>query len=474
MPKKQKLSHEPAKTLTLDTQITNAYLDDQYSPGIFCSDDEGEIGPRELLPYVPYVEKTIDTSSYAWTQKDFRPAETVKNWLQTCDKQHRNRGGCSIGPHATDSPWSRPLLLIDVVKGCLVHTPPDAAYVALSYTWGKNSSSSTCTLKENIARFKETGGLIASEETLPKTVKDAVEFVEQIGLRYLWVDRFCIVQDETVAKQSQLDAMGKIYAGSYLTIIAAESNDASGPLYIANNRSKRVDYDSQIGKSNPSGTDILVHHTCRLMLTAWYSRAWTLQEYLFSKRKVVFQDGTVNWECGISAWHETQQVSMETVPELKSEHNHARASSIAHLKDDSTGLDFPSWPDMSRYARLVSLFNVRELSFPEDVLDAFAGFLSHLSRVFPGGIISGIPAMCFDAALLWQPYRAMDRRKPIKMSASDAVLPSWSWAGWAGTLNSESWRSAANYLFEGEETYLSPQTTWKTISTVEWSYSISL
>ena len=82
--------------------------------------------------------------------------------------------------------------------------------------------------------------------------------------------------------------------------------------------------------------------------------------------------------------------------------------------------------------------------------------------------------MCFDAALAWQPWHYMERRKSIKRSISDAVLPSWSWVGWAGDLNSESWRSAANYLLEpDDEEHPGQQCSWKTISTVKWNYSIS-
>jgi len=203
------------------------------------------------------------------------------------------------------------------------------------------------------------------------------------------------------------------------------------------------------------------------MKTTYYSRAWTFQEYLFSKRRVVFQSDTVNWECLCSAWHESQDPS------------NTSKISISHLANEPplTGFKTTPWPDMFRYARLVSLFNQRNLTYPEDVLEAFAGIFSHLSRNFPGGFLSGLPVMCFDAALLWQPYTSMTRRRSAKRSALDAVLPSWSWAGWAGDMNSESWRSAAWYLYESnelDETQSPTQCSWETKSSVTWSYSLTL
>ena len=104
--------------------------------------------------------------------------------------------------------------------------------------------------------------------------------------------------------------------------------------------------------------------------------------------------------------------------------------------------------------------------------------------------MSGLPQMCFDAALLWQPWRVLSRRVS-SYQASEAVLPSWSWVGWAGDFSkapslsytqktessfisdSESWRSAAGYMPEvnnaGQRSYCS----WRTINTVEWSYSLT-
>jgi hypothetical protein len=141
----------------------------------------------------------------------------------------------------------------------------------------------------------------------------------------------------------------------------------------------------------------------------------------------------------------------------------------------STGLKLTPWPDMLRYTRLMSLFNEQDLTFPEDVLDAFAGCLHHLSRIFPVGFVSGLPAMCFDAALLWQPWVQMKRRQSRRLPQDETVLPSWSWAGWEGVINSESWRSAANYQYEGPVTQ-NPRlgSFWKTFSTVQWQYSETL
>ncbi|KAF1948683.1 HET-domain-containing protein, partial [Byssothecium circinans] len=419
--------------------------------------------PAHLQPFIPYVEKEKDESrgKPVWEKRAINPVKTVKEWLEACDVLHADRCGSNIG--SDDNPWSGPLLLIDVENLCLVPAPPGARYVALSYTWGVGGTDA-CTTKENLARLREQNSL--SEESfnmLPRTIRDAMALTHGIGERYLWVDRFCIVQDETLAKQSQLQAMGNIYANSLFTLVAANGDDASSPLYEAGPATRiSIHPPDQNTGHGMSSEQILLNQSMYLRRCNWYSRAWTFQEYLFSKRRVVFQSDTMNFECLQAAWHEGQDLS-----------RFARSSQLTgSLKQQSaSGFKHTPWPDVARYARLVSLFSQRDLTFPEDVLDAFAGILSELSRTFPKGFISGLPVMSFDAVLLWQPWTYMQRRRALKCSASDAFLPSWSWVGWNGDMDSMSWRSASSYLFEHDEQYGGQQCSWRTVSTVSWEYS---
>jgi hypothetical protein len=55
---------------------------------------------------------------------------------------------------------------------------------------------------------------------LPLVVEDAICVCNEIGIEYLWVDRYCIPQDPDVARH-QIANMDSVYAGSALTIIAA-------------------------------------------------------------------------------------------------------------------------------------------------------------------------------------------------------------------------------------------------------------
>ncbi len=56
--------------------------------------------------------------------------------------------------------------------------------------------------------------------SLSKSVQDAVLVCRRLGIRYLWVDALCIVQDDTDERQREAAQMHRIYSNSHLTIAA--------------------------------------------------------------------------------------------------------------------------------------------------------------------------------------------------------------------------------------------------------------
>jgi hypothetical protein len=53
---------------------------------------------------------------------------------------------------------------------------------------------------------------------------------------------------------------------------------------------------------------------------------------------------------------------------------------------------------MEIYAQLVHEYNLKQFTYPEDVLAAFAGITASLTRSFKGGFLCGLPEMVFDFA----------------------------------------------------------------------------
>lgn len=78
---------------------------------------------------------------------------------------------------------------------CLIQNNGTVTYLALSYVWGQLAD--TLELNRSTAsKLFEVGAfdLPEVENKLPKTIKGAMRLTQKLGIRYLWVDRLCIVR----------------------------------------------------------------------------------------------------------------------------------------------------------------------------------------------------------------------------------------------------------------------------------------
>lgn len=270
---------------------------------------------KNLTPFVPYVEKRNTIGNSVLLDVRWIDISIIRSWLRTCDRVHGSH--CQSADHLAQNPWQRPAWLIDVQRCCLVPGwSKSVRYFALSYVWGHTASTSATA--ENIPDLQGQNALKSKAVSLPRTIEDAISLVRALDGQYLWVDRLCIVQDGP-EKEAQLSHMAAIYANSYATIVAAQGanaahglrgiRDISEPRNLSRHgqdthiRVLRYNRPSAWASVDPSWDDlksndeILEEQARHLMQSEWYSRGWTFQEQLFSRRKIVFQGQTVNWEC---------------------------------------------------------------------------------------------------------------------------------------------------------------------------------
>ena len=150
----------------------------------------------------------------------------IKTWLEACKEWHGDTCG----------DWTKRLFgkqaqitkfrLIDVVSQNLVilNVLPESSYTTLSYVWGSTNNFLLTT--QNLHTLMQPGGLRLHMAKVPRTIVDAISLIKTLGLRYLWVDSLCIVQDEPNDKQRLLSEMHQIYMRSYVTIVAAGGDTA--------------------------------------------------------------------------------------------------------------------------------------------------------------------------------------------------------------------------------------------------------
>jgi len=150
--------------------------------------------------------------------------KAVKDVLWTCIKHHT--------PCHGGKPTTLPSRVIDVGNSqddIRVFEPKGAEgiYFTLSYCWG-NKGEEAKTTRANIRRRLQK----LPHNELSKTHQDAVYITRQMGVRYLWIDAICILQDDSTDWATESAKMGSIYHNSMLTLAAAESVDAEGGILL--------------------------------------------------------------------------------------------------------------------------------------------------------------------------------------------------------------------------------------------------
>lgn len=329
----------------------------------------------------------------------------IQNWISDCDKRHYQKH-----PSAE---WTRleglELRLVDVNSYSIVDYQRGCGYAALSYVWGGIDQLSLTT--QTISALQQPGGLLNCVPSCSRTIKHAISVCRSIGIRFLWVDTLCIIQDgEDLEKQ--INNMDAIYACAHLTIVAAYGNSANCGLPGSDQGVARKPIQARYEVGRHTIMTGLRSVVSEVRDSVWATRAWTFQEEVFSTRLLVFTDEMCALLCPDAIYREDGV--------YESNISHSRFP-IALLNRLSTG------DEMESYFRLVSFYIKRKLSREEDILRAFSGVMNALAPIL-GEFCWGLPYNNFIAALTWHydSGSGLHRRDGF---------PSWSWAGWTHSNN---------------------------------------
>jgi hypothetical protein len=151
---------------------------------------------NECPAYLGTVAETIEDIDFGVRaiQRDKVDIGLARFWMDFCHTHHDE-----ICSH-TDRNNASNFKVIDCDRRIIVKAPSVCHYVALSYVWGPPIPGS-------INVFIEGTTL----QQLPSVVEDSIKVAQQLGFRYLWVDRYCIDQSNAEEKHDQLRNMGLIY-----------------------------------------------------------------------------------------------------------------------------------------------------------------------------------------------------------------------------------------------------------------------
>jgi len=330
--------------------------------------------------------------------------------------------------------------LLEVNSGNVIIVTHTTPYLTLSYVWGQCSLDKSPAHDSNPAD-REGVAWKVDIERLPQTVRDAVRLTQSIGEDFLWIDSICIDQSDGADKAANISAMGSIYAGGLVTIVAANGNDANAGLSRMTTTSMEPQLEFAQGDQTLRFLEARPSLETLLKRSKWNTRGWTYQEHLLSKRCVFFTEAEVLFTHGGLIHREAYELIARNPPLLGTTVRTGKRISIFDISSRSTHTS--SWSIVAKhYAHTVEAYAARDLSHKGDRLLAFAGILRLFSGFWVGtnlGPLSGLVAITnigsgtsrFLEWLLWQPIGTSVTRIQRDVTGLRA-LPSWSWTGRTG------------------------------------------
>lgn len=371
---------------------------------------------------------------------DTRTDEAFKRlsaWLEDCLSNHED---CRTA--AANMTLFMPTRVLDLAqaikdKAVMIATaqlPQPAPYACLSYCWGSELDGVVRTVKTNLKENQTTGIPLCK---LPQTIQDAATVCAKLGIRYLWIDSLCIIQDDGDDWAREAMQMCNVYSHSRLTI-AAHRAAACKEGFLGKQiygqpdwqREVKTDFGKAIPDANPEKVFL------RLEESDFRSRAhdpspletrgWTLQECILPPRIIHYTAEELVWECNTRHFCECGHVegltTNGTFPMVRTEI--ARGKGNDKIKE----LAVDGW------MHLVERYSERNLTFLSDKIPAIAGLAQMVQASIPATedstYLAGLFLRSLPRHLLWT-VKSKKRGSAYRPATARSVpprAPTWSWA----------------------------------------------
>ncbi|UKZ47806.1 hypothetical protein TrVGV298_002036 [Trichoderma virens] len=383
----------------------------------------------------------------------FEALQTTQAWMKNCTSTTTTHRQCARPPMKKQLP----LRLVDVMPDQPPHTyssngmtrkefqaldidaalpvrivstkslPLDVHYMTLSHRWGNspsiilNSKTAPTLLSGNIPLE-----LLGSSNA--KLFRHAMYVTKCLGIRYLWIDSMCIMQDDDSEKAKEIALMGEIYYNSSLNISATDSTSGADGLIFQRDVLKTTP--CQITLQLPGSDealDLVAFHNKVLVESdegELNRRGWVMQERILSPRVLHFTRHQVFWECNSLLASDIRPVGEPIDPASSGDMRGVLSASYpAELPDDTMKA---VWYDVVRQ------YSATSLSFPADRLLAVSALAERFSIVGlqpPDEYVAGIWTAHLPLALVWRRIPQTETVSiPQQNISQERIAPTWSWA----------------------------------------------
>ncbi|KAJ0107708.1 hypothetical protein J7T55_010315 [Diaporthe amygdali] len=329
--------------------------------------------------------------------------DTLKHWISRCQAEHTHCQPTADKtlPHRLLEIKSINPLSVRVVENCTL----SKNYACLSHRWADERTKSVSLTKNNLDLFKAE----VPEDNFYPLMRDAIVATFELDVRLIWIDCYCIIQDDEEDWKKESAEMGSIYENAFFTISATSSNGGCSmfstiseefvafqvaeiqgkPVYIRKQISHPciVDYDKYAGAERLRGPSL--------------ARAWIFQERVLSNRFIHFTSDELFWECRESTWCECGSIE-----EQWKEEREVRTRTLGDQVWD----------------HIAEQYNDTQLTLEKDRLPALAGLARRYAELHgKKAYLAGLWEDDLPSALAWEKV-AWHEPRPLKQ-----VTPTWSW-----------------------------------------------
>ncbi|CZR62703.1 uncharacterized protein PAC_12600 [Phialocephala subalpina] len=342
----------------------------------------------------------------------------ARKWMRDCLESHHS---CPR-PLGSFMP-TRVLEISDLDSSVYIREKlSPAPYAVLSYCWGGPQRVILTKSRERL------GGWSILQDTLPQTLQDAVRVVRELGLKYLWVDSLCIIQDDIEDKAIEIGRMAGIYQNSSVAIMASRAKSVDdGFLHprfpfgsAKSNMGFQLPYRSKDGQT--SSVIAIEEDASMSYIDPLRMRGWAFQEFMLSPRILDYGQMGTTWICHdsehptdgfssppASVWsrHKFQELILGPPSTTKSIEN----------PEDRRGFLNIVW------AAIVQQYMKGTLTYFHDRLPALAGIAERMSVQVEDDYVAGGWRKDLWHSLVWHNEEGRQwKRLP------GYFAPSWSWA----------------------------------------------
>ncbi|EPE36412.1 hypothetical protein GLAREA_05750 [Glarea lozoyensis ATCC 20868] len=277
---------------------------------------------------------------------------------------------------------------------------------------------------ENYSQLSDEIALLS----LPKLYQDAVYIVRVLGIRYLWIDSLCIIQqgDDSTDWRHEITLMSDVYLNTFCNISAADAPDSNHSIF----------YSRDPSLARPEILNLEVGSLCTPYHTRdsyfWKdecsnarinTRAWVLQERLLSPRLLHFGANQVLWECREKDAAEIYPNGLprDFVSPLRPFKSIFHGSSSESLTQGSLA-GYEIW------ITIVQAYTACKLTFPSDKVVALSAIAKVMANILDDEYVVGMWRRYLERELLWGLIdKPMASDEDIQTGSESYRSPSWSW-----------------------------------------------